>query len=109
MDKNRVLYRVESFGSSSVNGDQPELHQELSMQESQTHSSSSDNAETSVGTLLLALTCLDQLKEAIRPRLNEIREIRERDDEQKRQQRQYENGSSEKTQHSKNSTNGLES
>lgn len=110
MDKNEVLYRVESFaGVVASMESQPELHQELSMQGVPDIAVVATMQKLAWGHPLLALTCLDQLKEAIRPRLNEIRKFVSETMSENANRDNTKNGSSEKPNTPKNSTNGLES
>jgi len=110
MDKNEILYRVESFaGVVSTMETQPEFQQEVSLQGKEDVAIVAQAQKLAWGHPVLSLWCLDQLKEAIRPRLNEIRKFVNETLSENSNRENMNNGSSEKPHTPKNSTNDLES
>lgn len=91
MDKNEILYRVESFAGVIASMEtQPEFTQELNRQGVEDIAVVARMQKLAWGHPMLSLTCLDQLKEAIRPHLGAIRDFvtqvkKENDSSEKKQ------------------------
>jgi len=76
MDKNEILYRVESFaGVIASMENQPTFQQEMNSLGSPDIAVVATMQKLAWGHPILSLTCLDQLKEAIRPHLGAIRDF----------------------------------
>lgn len=76
MEKNEILYQVESFAGVIASMEtQPKFHQELSQMGVPDIAVVARMQKLAWGHPMLSLTCLDQLKEAIRPHLGAIRDF----------------------------------
>lgn len=79
LDKNEILYQVESFaGVVSTMETTPDIVRETNSKGQDDIAVIAVAQKVAWGHPMMALWCLDQLKEAIRPRLAEIREFVQR-------------------------------
>lgn len=76
MDKEEIIYQVESFaGVISTMETSPEFQREVNQQDQQDMAMIAVAQKLAWGHPVLSLWCLDQLKEAIRPHLEEVRKF----------------------------------
>ncbi len=76
MDKNEILYQVESFAGVVASMETtPEFTEEISQMGVPDIAVVARMQKLAWGHPMLSLTCLDQLKEAIRPHLGAIRDF----------------------------------